>query len=423
MTTAAGGAVRWLTPLLPGIAELTEFDVRRLGWFEEALHSLLAKHPCGPGAEPRLRSQRLGCLRRELAEMGYLGWAVPASDGGSGGPALVQTLMQFICGYHDTDLRDSTGLSHGRLIARHAAVPVRDQWLPRLLTGAIPGIAITEPQGGSQVHATATAALAHRDGTWTVTGTKTCISRLDEATVFIVFFKDPAGGLTAGVIDAGAAGLCRLRMTPAGLSGWSWGALELQDVRLNPSDVLGRPGDGMALLREHFAYYRPLVAATALGGAAAVHDHVIAHLCARRKARVIADLRDNALIALGRAYAQINTALLGAVTAFRLANCGDQQAEMWGCALKAHAADVAHTVASDLALLAGAAEFTITSRLVKIERDLRALLYADGIHDSLFRAAGRALTTSHLLAPDQIPVPRMAYPAPDLLQASPRDAQ
>jgi hypothetical protein len=53
--------------------------------------------------------------------MGYLGWAVPASDGGSGGPALVQTLIQFICGYRDVDLRDSTGLGHGRLIARHAA--------------------------------------------------------------------------------------------------------------------------------------------------------------------------------------------------------------------------------------------------------------------------------------------------------------
>jgi alkylation response protein AidB-like acyl-CoA dehydrogenase len=324
---------------------------------------------------------------------------------------------EFICGYHDVDLRDSTGLSHGRLIARHAAAPVRDRWLPRLLTGAIPGIAITEPQGGSQVHAITTAATARPDGTWALTGTKTCISRLDEAAVFIVFFKDPAGGLTAGVIDAATSGLYRRPITPAGLSGWRWGALELQNVRLDPSSVLGRPGDGMALLREHFAHYRPLVAATALGGTATVHDHVTAHLCARRKARVIADLRDNALIALGRTYAQINTSLLGALTAYRLANRGDHRAELWGCAVKAHAVDIAYTAASDLALLAGAAEFTITSRLVKIERDLRALLYADGIHDSLFRAAGRALTDSHLAAPDPLPTPRLPCPTPDLLQA------
>jgi hypothetical protein len=63
MTTAAGSAVNWLTPLLPGIAELTDLDVRRLGRFEETLHSLLAKHPCGPGVEPRQRSQRLQRLK------------------------------------------------------------------------------------------------------------------------------------------------------------------------------------------------------------------------------------------------------------------------------------------------------------------------------------------------------------------------
>jgi alkylation response protein AidB-like acyl-CoA dehydrogenase len=84
--------------------------------------------------------------------------AVPARHGGCGRPAVTQTLLQFICGYHDVDLRDSTGLGHGRLIAEHATSQVRDRWLPRLLNGAIPGIAITEPHGGSQVHSNSTTA-------------------------------------------------------------------------------------------------------------------------------------------------------------------------------------------------------------------------------------------------------------------------
>ena len=78
--------------------------------------------------------------------------------------------------------------------------------MPRLIAGELPGIAITEPHGGSQVYATRTAAIAHPDGTWRVTGTKNWISRLNEAAVFIVFFKDPAGRLTAGVIDAADRG-------------------------------------------------------------------------------------------------------------------------------------------------------------------------------------------------------------------------
>ena len=76
--------------------------------------------------------------------------AVAARDGGGGHPVLVQTMMQFICGYYDIDLRDATGLGHGRLIAAYASTPVRDRWLPRLLAGALAGIAVTETHGGSQ---------------------------------------------------------------------------------------------------------------------------------------------------------------------------------------------------------------------------------------------------------------------------------
>lgn len=281
--------------------------------------------------------------------------------------------------------------------ASHPAA--RERWLPRLLAGGLTGIAITEPHGGSQVHATATIATAHTDGSWKLVGTKTWISRLEEADVFVAFSKDSAGRLTAGVIDAAAEGLCRRPVVPAGLSGWTWGELLLDGVLLYPCDLLGRLGEGMALLREHFAHYRPLVAATALGAPAAVHDLVAMHLHTRRSEGIIADLRDNALIALGRSYGQINAALLAALATLRLSEAHDQWAHVWGCAVKAHAADTAHAAVSDLVLLAGAAGFTATSRLAKAERELRALLYADGIHDSLYRAAGRALTaTGHGLA-------------------------
>jgi alkylation response protein AidB-like acyl-CoA dehydrogenase len=384
-------AAWWLAPLVPGVVGLGELDARRLCRFEDALGGLLSRHPAGPGIEPRLRSQHLAQIRRELAVRGHLALAVPARDGGCGGPAVAQALTQFICGYYDADLRDSTGLGHGRLLARHGSAPVRERWLPRLLAGELAGIAITEPCGGSQVHAMTTAATARMDGTWTVTGTKTWISRLNEAAVFAVFFKDPDGRLTAGVIDAAAAGLDRRPVAPGGLAGWSWGELRLHDVRLRPRDVLGNPDAGMPLLREHFAHYRPLVAATALGVAAAVHDQVAAQLRARQAAAAIARPRDNALITLGRAYAQINAGLLAALAALRLAETGDRRAEMWGCAIKAHAVDMAHCAASELALLAGAAGFTATSPLEKAGRDLRALMYADGIHDSLYRTAGLAM--------------------------------
>jgi alkylation response protein AidB-like acyl-CoA dehydrogenase len=391
VTIGRRSAAAWLAPLLPVLPQIGQLDALRVSRFEDTLAGLLSRFPIGPRIEPRLRSERLARIRRELALGGFLGLAVAASDGGFGGPAVVQPLLQFICGYHDADLRDATGLGHGRLIACHAAAPVRELWLPRLIAGDLSGIAITEPHGGSHVHATTTTATAHPDGAWTVTGTKTWISRLNEAAVFTVFFKDPAGRLTAAVVNAADRGLERHPVVPCGLSGWAWGELRLRDVRLRPCDILGRPGEGMALLRSHFAHYRPLVAATALGVAAAVHDTVTDQLGDRWSAGIIGRPRDNALIALGRAYAQINAGLLAALTAQQLADTGDQRAEMWGCAVKAHAVDAANEAVADLALLAGAGGCAVGSPLEKAARDLRALQYADGIHDSLYRAAGRAM--------------------------------
>jgi alkylation response protein AidB-like acyl-CoA dehydrogenase len=162
----------------------------------------------------------------------------------------------------------------------------------------------------------------------------------------------------------------------------------------------------MRLLREHFAYYRPLVAATALGASAAVHDHVSALLDHRRETRVITSPRDNALITLGRSYAEINAAVLACLTAQRLADTGDPHAHLWGCAVKAHGVDTAYRAASDLALLAGAAGFTVGSVTAKARRDLNALQYADGIHDSLYRSAGR-----HLTSPATASAAASRYPA------------
>ena len=126
-------------------------DMVRLQRFEEALSGLLAACPVGADVKPLLRSQRLRRIRRGLASGGHLGLAVPARHGGCGEQAAQQALLQFICGYYDVDLRDSTGLGHGRLVARNT-VPRRSATggCRSCFAGAVPGIAITEPHGGSR---------------------------------------------------------------------------------------------------------------------------------------------------------------------------------------------------------------------------------------------------------------------------------
>ncbi|MGH3934448.1 MAG: acyl-CoA dehydrogenase family protein [Pseudonocardiaceae bacterium] len=384
----------WLQPLQPSLDPTGTVDWRRLAILEAALDALLTMHPVGAdlpaGAE---RSRRLRVIRRELAQRGHLDT--------TGEPAAFQVLAQFVCGYRDIDLRDATGLGHGRLIARHGSAPARQRWIPRLRAGELAGIAVTEPHGGSRPGATRTHAFARPDGTWLVSGRKTWISRLNEAAVFVVFFRAPDGDLAAAAIDATAAGLRREPIPPTGLAGWTWGVLDLVEVTVHPNDVL--VGEGMAVLRGHLADYRPLVTATAVGAAAAVFDTVTATLAARRTTGDLPRLRDSALVTIGRAHAQLVTALLGAVVASHLADADHDHAESWGAAMKAHGVDTANHTAAELAPLLGATSFRADSPIAKTRRDLGGLLYADGIHDSLYRTAGK----HHTEPPDTaIPQPR-----------------
>ncbi|MGH3695197.1 MAG: acyl-CoA dehydrogenase family protein [Pseudonocardiaceae bacterium] len=375
----------WLQHLRPMLDPTRTVDWRRLEILAADLDAALTVHPVGAdlpaGAE---RSRRLRLIRKELAQRGHLDTI--------GEPAGFQVLAQFVCGYRDIDLRDATGLGHGRLIARHGSVPTRERWIPRLLAGELAGIAVTEPHGGSRPGASRTCATARPDGTWLVTGRKTWISRLTEAAVFVVFFRAPDGDLAAAAIDATDPGLHRQLIPPTGLAGWTWGVLDFVAVAIHPTDVL--IGEGMMVLREHLAGYRPLVTATALGGAAAVFDAVTTTLAIRHTTGDLSRLGDSALVTIGRAHAQLVTALLGAVLGSHLATIDHDHAEPWAAAMKAHGVDTANYTTAELALLLGATGFRADSPIAKVRRDLAGLLYADGIHDSLYRAAGKNHTAS-----------------------------
>lgn len=404
-TVTPNALTTWIDPLQLVLDPAGMLDWHRLKALSAALDTALVRHPVGadvpPGPE---RGRRLLTIRRELADHGHLET--------TGQPPLFGVLAQFVCGYRDIDLRDATGLGHGQLIASHGSLYTRQRWISRLAAGELAGIAVTEPHGGSRPAETHTCAVIGPDGTWRVTGRKIWISRLTEAAVFVVFFRDPQGRLAAAAVQGDEPGLHREPIPPTGLAGWTWGVLDLDAVPVRPSDVL--QGDGMALLRQHFARYRPLVTATALGGAAAVFDTVTSTLAARQATGELVRLRDTALVTLGRAHARLVAALLGVIVAAHLADTGHEHAERWGTAMKAHGIDTANRAAADLALLSGATGFRADSPIAKTRRDLGGLLYADGIHDSLYRTAGKQHTTTE---DTRVPTPRVRSGDPASLLA------
>ncbi|MFD4210202.1 acyl-CoA dehydrogenase family protein, partial [Micromonospora tulbaghiae] len=345
-------------------------------------------------------SVRLLAVRRRLAER--VRTDSQHSSDAAETKAMNDTLAGFVCGFHDLDLRDAVGPGHGRMILRHGTETVRRYWRARLAGGDLVGIAASERHGGSRLQEITARATVRPRGGWWINGEKCWVSRLTESAAFVVFFKNPHNKITAAVVEADTPGLERGPIVPSGLAGWDWGTLALTDVHVSEHDLLGGDGGGLTVFREHFAAFRPLVAATALGTAAGAHTQVATTLTARTATGLLPRLRDTTLVTLGRTHAEINAALLSSLAAARLTASTSPHADLWSREVKAHAVDTAHRALQELPLLVGAGGFRADSTLAKARADIGGLLYADGIHDSLLRSAGRTLTTP----PAAIPPPR-----------------
>lgn len=386
----------WLDPLRTSVGEVDDTGWRRLHHLADDLSALCAAAP--RPADPVAWSWWLLQLRRELADRGHRSPAGRAD-------LVWQTLAQFTAGFHDLDLRDATGTGHGAMILAESTPDTAARWRTRLHAGQLVGIAATERHGGSRVQEITTRAVLRRDGTWRISGEKCWVSRLIESDGFVVFFRDPDGRISAAVVDADRPQMEREVIEPFGLGGWSWGVLRLREMPVDPaSDLVGQPGDGLGVFRRHFARFRPLVTATALGTAAGVHSLVAGALAAKTKVGVLPRVRDNALVVLGRTHAEISAALLAAITTSRLAADRHPHADFAARVGKAAGVDTAVRAVADLAPLIGAAGFQRAHPIAKARADLTGLLYADGIHDSLYRSGGVSL----LAAPSSNTTPTRA---------------
>ncbi|MBB5222326.1 acyl-CoA dehydrogenase [Amaricoccus macauensis] len=151
-------------------------------------------------------------------------------------------------------------------------------WLPETRAGrALTAFALTEPQSGSDVAATATTATRDGDG-YVLSGEKTWISNGGIADLYVVFARTGeapgARGLSAFLLPADAPGLViaeRLEtIAPHPLA-----RLRFDDIRLPASALIGKAGDGFKIAMSTLDVFRSTVAAAALGFARRALDETL----------------------------------------------------------------------------------------------------------------------------------------------------
>lgn len=214
-------------------------------------------------------------LHRRAADLGLLGVAFPESVGGGGGDVVDMVTV--------TEEMHYAGASGGviaSLLTCGIAVPHLveaadeaqiDRWVrPTLAGAAIGSLAVTEPDGGSDVAALRT--RAERDGdSYVVNGAKTFITsgcRADFVTTAVRTGEPGAHGVSLLVVERDTPGFEVTRHLDK--MGWQCSdtaELSFTDCRVPAANLVGAENTGFVQLAQHFLSERLMLAVQAYAGA------------------------------------------------------------------------------------------------------------------------------------------------------------
>ena len=209
------------------------------------------------------RWEEVGELPRELhlraAEAGLLGIGFADDVGGSGGDAwdsLVVTEQIMLSGGAGGLV--ASLLTHGIALPHIVAAGSPDQidrFVRPVLAGeAIAALAVTEPDGGSDVAAVRTRAV--RDGdAYVVNGSKTYITsgmRANYLTTVVRTGEAGHGGLSILVVPADSAGVSRRALPKMGWHCSDTAEIGFVDVRVPAENLVGGEGRGFVQVATQF---------------------------------------------------------------------------------------------------------------------------------------------------------------------------
>ena len=327
------------------------------------------------------------CIRlvRMLGKAGWLKLTVPAAYGGAHDELDVRSIAlgREILGYY-LGLADFSfvmqGLGTGA-ISLFGSDELKEEYLPRVGSGErIAALAMSEPQGGSDVAALET--TADRDGNhFVINGIKTWISNGGIADHYVVIARTGeapgAKGLSAFVVDADNPGFSvpeRIDvMAPHPL-----GRLSFDNCRVPASHLLGNPGEGFKIAMANLDIFRTTVGAAALGMARRALDEAVAYSKTRKAfGQTIGDFQ---LIQAKIAEMAVKIDAM-ALLIYRSGWTKDEKkirVTRESSMAKLYATDSAQQVVDEAVQIFGGLGVTVGQKVEELYRDVRALRIYEG---------------------------------------------
>ncbi|MFY2788028.1 acyl-CoA dehydrogenase family protein [Rhodococcus sp. KRD162] len=226
-------------------------------------------------------------LRRQSAEMGLFGYAIPQEWGGLGLNLIQDVEIAMELGYTTLSLRSMFGTNNGiagQVLVGYGTEEQKARWLPGMAAGEIvASFALTEDGAGSNPAGLRTTARVDGSG-WVVNGSKRYITNAPVADLFVLFAKlDPkpegSNGIAVFLIPADSVGVeVGGKDAKMGQQGSMTADVTFTDVRVEADALVGGNADvGYRSAMTSLARGRIHIAALSVGQAQRALDESVSH--------------------------------------------------------------------------------------------------------------------------------------------------
>jgi len=270
----------------------------------------------------------------------------------------------------------------------------KQRLLPRIASGGLVALAITEPSAGSDATGMTTRFTPDGDHI-VVDGGKTFISNGDVADLYLLFGKwskisESRRAVSALVFEKGTPGFSVVRTEDKmGHRAASTAAIAFDQCRVPRANLLGEPGQGLEILIASLNRSRPSIAAHALGIARAAFEDAIAYINERKQSgrRIVEFQGIQFLLAdLATELAQCEAWLWHVG---RLIDSGATDFGVEASMLKMRASDLAMRITTEAVQLHGGYGYCKDYRVERLMRDAKVTQIWEGTNQIHRQLIGR----------------------------------
>lgn len=334
---------------------------------------------------------------KALNELGLNGIFVPEAYGGS----PMSYRVYLACVQAISAACAATGIIYSTTF--HALKPLIDfgteeqkqRLLPRIADGGLGALVITEADAGSDATGMTTRFAPDGDDV-VVDGTKLFITNGDVADLLLVFGKwseidDAKGAISALIVEQDTAGLSVARKEDKmGIRASSTVGLSFDGARVPRANLLGAPGDGLAILLASLNKSRPSIAAHALGIANAAFGDMVAYMNERKQSgRRVIDFQGNQF-ALADMAADLAMCEAWLDHVAELVESGEADFGVEASIAKMRASDLAMRISTEAVQMHGGYGFCKDYRVERLMRDAKITQIWEGTNQIHRQLIGRS---------------------------------